>query len=192
MGKKASLSHFREARPPYGFRGGNLGTMSCPNWLLALRLLLVCVLGAARPGGRTLSQAHCSPPRPAVPLGTCLLPCTGSLHTCLLLSRPGQLGLPGPRPGVNWPRSQDHPPWIPPVGQSRVWKENRLPTWTSTPPAHGCTLLGRVQHFVSPRTAARQAPLSMGFPRREYCSGLPCPPPGELPDPGIEPRSLAL
>ena len=53
MGKKASLSHFREARPPYGFRGGNLGTVSCPNWLLALRLLLVCVLGAARPGGGT-------------------------------------------------------------------------------------------------------------------------------------------
>ena len=37
-----------------------------------------------------------------------------------------------------------------------------------------------------------QAPLSMGFSRQEYWSGLPCPPPGDLPDPGIEPRSLAL
>ena len=34
-----------------------------------------------------------------------------------------------------------------------------------------------------------QAPLSMGFSRQEYCSGLPCPPSGDLPDPGIEPAS---
>ena len=37
-----------------------------------------------------------------------------------------------------------------------------------------------------------QAPLSMGFSRQEYWSGLPCPPPGNLPDPGIEPVSPAL
>ena len=35
-------------------------------------------------------------------------------------------------------------------------------------------------------TAARQAPLSMGFSRQEYWSGLPCPPPGDLPNPGID------
>ena len=35
-----------------------------------------------------------------------------------------------------------------------------------------------------------QAPLSMGFSRQEYWSGLPCRPPGDLPDPGIEPASL--
>ena len=34
-----------------------------------------------------------------------------------------------------------------------------------------------------------QAPLSMGFPRQEYWSGLPCPPPGDLPDPGIKSAS---
>ena len=39
-------------------------------------------------------------------------------------------------------------------------------------------------------TIAYQAPLSMGFSRQEYWSGLPCPPPGDLPDPGIEPMSL--
>ena len=39
---------------------------------------------------------------------------------------------------------------------------------------------------------ACQAPLSMGFSRPEYWSGLPCPPPGDLPDPGIETRSAAL
>ena len=41
-------------------------------------------------------------------------------------------------------------------------------------------------------TAAHQAPLSMGFFRQEYWSGLPFPSPGELPDPRIEPRSPAL
>ena len=39
---------------------------------------------------------------------------------------------------------------------------------------------------------AYQAPLSMGFSRREYWSGLPFPSPGDLPNPGIEPRSPAL
>ena len=43
---------------------------------------------------------------------------------------------------------------------------------------------------VTPWTVARQAPLSMGFSRQEYWSGLPCPPPGDLPNPGIEPVSL--
>ena len=37
---------------------------------------------------------------------------------------------------------------------------------------------------------ACQAPLSMGFSRQEYWTGFPCPPPGDLPNPGIEPRSL--
>ena len=50
----------------------------------------------------------------------------------------------------------------------------------------------RVQLCVTPWTVARQAPLSMGFSRQEYWSGLPFPPPGDLPDPGIEPASLKL
>ena len=41
-------------------------------------------------------------------------------------------------------------------------------------------------------TVARQAPLSMGFSRQEYWSGLPFPSPGDLPNPGAEPRSPAL
>ena len=48
--------------------------------------------------------------------------------------------------------------------------------------------LSRVQFFVSPQRGACQVPLSMGFPRQEYCSGLPFPTPGDLPDPGIEPE----
>ena len=47
-----------------------------------------------------------------------------------------------------------------------------------------------MQLFVTPRTVARQVPLSMGFSRQEYHSGLPCPPPGGLSNPGIEPRLL--
>ena len=39
--------------------------------------------------------------------------------------------------------------------------------------------------FATPWTVAHQVSLSMGFPRQEYRSGLPCPPPGDLPDPGI-------
>ena len=50
-------------------------------------------------------------------------------------------------------------------------------------------LPSHVQLFVTPWTVARQVPLSVGFSRQEYWSGLPCPPPGNLPDPGIEPGS---
>ena len=46
-----------------------------------------------------------------------------------------------------------------------------------------------ISSSVTPWTIALQHPLSMGFPRQEYWSGLPFPSPGDLPDPGIEPRS---
>ena len=52
--------------------------------------------------------------------------------------------------------------------------------------------LSCVRLFVIPWTVAHQAPPSMGFSRQEYWSGLPFPSPGDLPDPGIEPRSPAL
>ena len=48
----------------------------------------------------------------------------------------------------------------------------------------------RVQLFATQWTVAHQAPLSMGFSRQEHWSELPCPPPGDLPDPGTEPTSL--
>ena len=60
------------------------------------------------------------------------------------------------------------------------WRWQR-PSWCS---------LSRVRLIATPWTAAYQAPLSMEFSRQEYWSGLPCPPPGSLPDPGIEPTSL--
>ena len=59
---------------------------------------------------------------------------------------------------------------------------------------HGLLLLSRfsrVRLFGTPWTVAHQIHLSMGFSRQEYWSGLPCPPPGDLPDPGIELTSCA-
>ena len=53
-------------------------------------------------------------------------------------------------------------------------------------------LLSCVRLFATSRTVARQAPLSMGFPRQEYWNGLPFPSPGDLPNPGIGPRSPAV
>ena len=55
-----------------------------------------------------------------------------------------------------------------------------------------CWLLSSVQPFVTPWTIAHQAPLSMGFLRQKYWSGLPFPSPEDLPNPGIEPRSPIL
>ena len=46
--------------------------------------------------------------------------------------------------------------------------------------------------LATPWTASRQAPLSMGFLRQEYWSGLPFPSPGDLPNPGIEPESNCI
>ena len=46
--------------------------------------------------------------------------------------------------------------------------------------------------FASPQTVAYQAPLSTGFARQEYQNALPFPSPGDLSDPGIEPKSPAL
>ena len=61
-----------------------------------------------------------------------------------------------------------------------------------TCPGHPLSVpsLSCIQLFETPWT--HQAPLSMGFSRQEYWSGLPFPPPGDFPDPGIEPVSPAL
>ena len=65
-------------------------------------------------------------------------------------------------------------------------------TQVNIPPLVKVKSLSRVQLFATPRTVAYQAPPSMGFSRPECWSGLPFPSPGDLPDPGIEPRSPAL
>ena len=69
---------------------------------------------------------------------------------------------------------------------------NVLP-WLRRPKLLEECVLSHFSHvwiFETLWTVARQAPLSMGFSRQEHWSGLPCPPPGDLPVPGIEPMSL--
>ena len=63
---------------------------------------------------------------------------------------------------------------------------------TTKPKGCACVLshFSRVQLFVTPQTVAHQALLTMGFSRQEYCSGLPFPPSGDLPNPGIKPISF--
>ena len=58
--------------------------------------------------------------------------------------------------------------------------------------AHVLSPLGCDRLFATLWTVAQQAPLSLGFSRQEYWSRLPFPPPGDLPDPGIEPVSPKL
>ena len=53
-----------------------------------------------------------------------------------------------------------------------------------------CSVISIMSNSVMLWTVAHQAPLSMGFSRQEYWSGLPCPPSGDLPDSGIKPASL--
>ena len=55
-----------------------------------------------------------------------------------------------------------------------------------------CVVLSRVQLCVGPWTVTCQTPRSVEFSRQEYWSGLPFPSPGDLPNPGIKPRSPAL
>ena len=64
--------------------------------------------------------------------------------------------------------------------------------WDLIPLCVCVRVLSIVQLFATPWTVAHQAPLSMGFSRQEHWSGLPFPPPGDLPDSGIKPASPAL
>ena len=64
------------------------------------------------------------------------------------------------------------------------WEHSLFSCWTTS---CCCSVM---MDSLQPQTVAHQAPLSMGFSRQEYWSGLPCPPPRDLPSPGIEPPSL--
>ena len=92
--------------------------------------------------------------------------------------------------GVPFPSPGDLPhPGIEP------WSPALTGGFLTTEPPGMCVCaqsFSRVQIFVIPWTVARQAPPSMEFPGQEYWSGVPFPPPGHPPDPGIEPTSLAL
>ena len=100
------------------------------------------------------------------------------LQSCPTLCHPIDGSPPGfPVPGILQARTLE---WVV-ISFSNAWK------WKVKvkPPSY-------VRLLVTPWTAAYQAPLSMGFFRQEYWSGLPCPPSGDLSDPGIEPRSPTL
>ena len=74
------------------------------------------------------------------------------------------------------------------LGPWRGWDKTSFPllfSWVCVP-SH----FSHVQLFATLWIVDNQAPLSMGFSRQDYCCGLLCPPPGNLPDPGIEPVSL--
>ena len=77
-----------------------------------------------------------------------------------------------------------------PSGHSVPWAASHRAEGTFRVPLCVLSHFSHVQLFVTPWTVAHQAPLSMGFSRQEYWSGLPCPPPGDLPDPGIKPESF--
>ena len=79
---------------------------------------------------------------------------------------------------------------------SWIWQIHKLPANVHLVCVCVCvrervSVLSHVQLFATPWTVAHRAPLSIGFPRKEYWSGLPFPPPGDLLDPGIEPLSFS-
>ena len=80
---------------------------------------------------------------------------------------------------------------------AKTWKQPsrwKKKLWYIQMMTYCCAMLSCFSHvwlFMMLWTVAHQAPLSMEFSRQEYWSGLPCPPPEDLPNPGIEPISLA-
>ena len=83
------------------------------------------------------------------------------------------------------------------MGSTGLGRDRAPACWLTQ--VHRCSLPGSLllsfrrqavsEAFATPWTVARQAALSMGFSRQAYWSGLPFPSPGDLPDPGIEPKS---
>ena len=78
---------------------------------------------------------------------------------------------------------------------SATWKQFRRKIYQRSPCRICCAVLScpvLSDSLWAPWTVVHQAPLSVGFSRQGYWSGLPCPPPGDLPNRGIEPRSPTL
>ena len=99
---------------------------------------------------------------------------------------------PGSLPRLGAPL-QGHPFPQLPGGSARLasqFSSSLCPVPTSLIHSVCAQLLRCIQLIVTLWTVAHQAPLPMGFSRQEYWSGLPCPPPGDLLNPGIKPTSL--
>ena len=84
--------------------------------------------------------------------------------------------------------------WAVPLNQHHTANQPRAAAGVAAVVAVAAAVsrFSRVRVFATLWTVALQAPLSVGLSRQEYWSGLPCPPPGDLPDPGMEPGSPAL
>ena len=111
------------------------------------------------------------------------LPLVGS-GPCTLLA------LGAERAELSWRITVNNPP---PWGRSKNWRPLRVlhqGLGIRTMVLSFVQSLSCVRYLVTPWTAARQAPLSMAFPRQEYWSRLPLPSPGDLSNPGIKPSSL--
>ena len=79
------------------------------------------------------------------------------------------------------------------AGSIEDWKVSKETTKENSCIKHGGGLVAKsCPTLVTPCTVARQAPVSVGLSRSEYWSGLQFPSPGDLPNPGIKPRSPAL
>ena len=105
-------------------------------------------------------------------------------------------------PGEFQGRLGDYSPWSPKeldlteqLSLSVVYMSHHSPPHSLLPFLHSRTCMlssfSCVRFFAILWAVARQAPLSMGFSRQEHWSGLPCPPPGDLPHSGIKPASPA-
>ena len=84
---------------------------------------------------------------------------------------------------------QPPPPMTPQLLVPHPYFHNSRCSWVFLYFLEHAQPLGCVRLFVTPWTVACQAPLSVGLPRQKYWSGLPVPPPGDFPDPGIKPLS---
>ena len=91
------------------------------------------------------------------------------------------------RIGAAWPRLV---PFLVSLGRKPLASDYKVQILAAGQCAFMLSCFSCVQLFATLWTIACQAPLSMGFSRQEYWSGLLCPAPGDLPDPGIEPGSL--
>ena len=100
---------------------------------------------------------------------------------------------PGPRPSLQWEGcwaiTKGHSVWGPPRSLGQACRAHSSTLRLEVAGHVRAYVLSHVPLFVTPWTAARQAPLSTEFTKQEYWSGLPFTASGDLPDPGIEPVS---
>ena len=115
--------------------------------------------------------------------GSCSEVSRGVLHKTIDIFFPFQHNREAPRILGGWPFPS--PGDLPNTGIKPGSPTLQADSLLSEPPGIDVCVLGRVQLFVTPWTVTCQAPLSMGFSRQEYGSGLPFPSPEDLQNPGI-------